>query len=158
MTIIGLLIIVSGLVFIFGTDIKAIQNDSVRASDFQQVKFQIESYIGSKRKFPESIQELEKTNPYNNYYYDSGSPRKSIYRDPKSNEYYELKYNNDNESYRLCATFETTPGSNSTYRYPGISHIKGYNCIDFDLGAYYSGLLKGTNTPFTTPTPSKPMY
>ncbi len=141
--IIGLLIAIAGLVFIFGTDIKGIQNDSQRLNDLNEIRSQIKYYISTNRKFPDSIQELEKKNPSSRDYDSSPNGSKSIYRDPKTKEFYELKYNSNNKNFKLCANFET---DSSKLGYSSHAFKKGYNCLDYDIDSYYQSILTGKDT------------
>lgn len=137
----GLVTAIIGLVLLFTSDIKGTQNDSIRASDFVNIKYGINTYISQKSSFPSNLKDVETVYPYKTYY-SSSSSQKSSYIDPRTKDYYELKYNNDYKTYQLCANFEV---GSKRINFTQFEFSKGNDCVNFTLETYYQAILKGEN-------------
>ena len=143
MGFLGLLTVILGSIFIFTSDIQGLQNDSQRAADFLNVKYGITNYISSKGKFPATLKEVESFYPYD-YYYSRSNTQLSSYKDPKTKDYYELKYDGNYKSYQLCTEFQV---GSKRINFTVFDFEKGKNCVTFELDSYSQQILKGERKP-----------
>lgn len=165
-SIIGVFVLVVCIIgfLIVGSPIsqQAIQLDSMRVSDFSQIKYAVESYSKDNGKLPELLMELQ--------------PKylTRIMQDPGTSKLYEYK-TVTNTVYDLCTTFSTDSDqlSKSTRQpiYTGENqnkHKKGYSCIEYSVNLmqnnYNYPSLVLTLTPalipssILSPTPTMPVH
>lgn len=140
--VVCLAVFVFGIVFVLSSDIKGVQNDAIRVSDFGNIKYNSETYLSQNKRLPKSLKELDDSGIGTRISYGSTASNKSLYKDPKTKEYYDYKPANDNTSFEICTTFEA--GSDkiqqSTYSYSyqtKIAFKKGYDCVKFPVDSYY---------------------
>ena len=120
-------------------DVRAQKFDQTRLSNFSQIRSAIQSYYSKNKSLPSKLSDL----PTDYYYSDK-------IKDPETNKDYDYQVVS-NTSYKLCATFSAdssaaNPNQNNLlYDYSGLSnatttHIKGYDCITYNLPDYYTSL------------------
>lgn len=103
-----------------------IRYDQTRYSDFQQIKFRIDSYYQNNGKLPQILAELGR-NTIN-------------ITDPVTQKQYDYKII-EGARYQLCTTFSTdaeefTRQAGPIYYDFPVNHAKGYSCVTFGIPDY----------------------
>lgn len=102
-----------------------IKLDNNRLSEFNEIKYKIESYYSTNKKLPSDLKELK----------DLDSKLSII--DPKTKSEYNYK-TISNSQYELCTEFSVDSKENTdrTYSHDKISYNKGYDCISYTVPDY----------------------
>jgi hypothetical protein len=162
------------LVLIIGSSVIGAANrtglryDQIRVKDFTAIQSNIMNYFRNNNYvLPQNIDALRSYTDTTGQRFSNltrTGERTASYEDPETGRPYEYKILSP-YSYQLCTTFsteKTTPQSNRpTYSYsyyPSTDHIKGYDCLTYQIPEYYK---KNYNSYYNrlpvravTPTPT----
>jgi len=135
-----LALFVFGIVFVLTSDLKGLQNDAMRINDFSEIRYNAQTFLSNKSRLPRDMKELDDSNyGTRTSYYSGSSSTKSLYKDPKTKEYYDFKPATDNKSFEICTTFEA---DSTKQQYTTYSYKKGYDCVKINIDSYYLDGIK----------------
>lgn len=129
-------VMIFGIFFLTTSNLKGLQNDSLRVSDFDTIKYNSQLFAQKNHRLPKDLKELDESQIGTSTSYYRGNEQRSIYKDPKTKDYYEYKAVDDNTYFEICTTFETASTEHKS-EFPDEDFDKGYDCLKKYIDSYY---------------------